>query len=166
MPLANPGDQPVRKAPAYTSEQIAAIVAYLQRVAPGGAAIPTVTTDGGDLQRGSELFLANCAACHGAGATGDSVGGGEIAPSLYEATPVQIGEAIRVGPGVMPAFGDRTLRPEDVDAIASYLVWLRSNGEEGGLQLGRVGAVAEGLVAIVVGLGLIVIVIRLTGAKT
>jgi quinol---cytochrome-c reductase cytochrome c subunit len=165
MPLANPGDQPTRKAPAYTPEQIAAIVAYLQRIGPGGPPIPAVT-ESGDLQRGAELFLDNCAACHGAGATGDSVGGGEIAPGLYEATPVQIGEAIRIGPGVMPAFGDRTLRAEDVDAIAAYLVWLRSNADEGGLQLGRVGAVAEGLVAIVVGLGLIVIVIRLTGAKT
>ncbi len=37
--------------------------------------------------------------------------------------------------------------------LAAYLVWLRDNGDEGGLQLGRVGAVAEGLVAVVVGLG-------------
>ena len=44
-------------------------------------------------------------------------------------------------------------------------MWLRDNGDEGGLQLGRVGAVAEGLVAVVVGLGILVLVLRLTGAK-
>ncbi len=166
MPLGNPADQPERLTPAFSPEEISAIVAYLRAIAPGGPEIPTVDAEGGDLSRGSQLFLDNCAACHGAGASGASVGGGQIAPSLDEASPTQIGEAIVVGPGVMPAFGEQTLTEDDVDAIATYLVWLRDHGSEGGLQLGRVGAVAEGLVAVVVGLGLIVLVIRLTGAKT
>ena len=58
-----------------------------------------------------------------------------------------------MGPGVMPRFSERTLSEHDVNSIAAYLVWVRDNGNEGGLQLGRVGAVAEGLVAAVVGLG-------------
>ncbi len=166
MPLANPGDQPARQEPRFTPEEISAIVAYLSRLAPGGPAIPRISTGGGELAAGAELYLNNCAGCHGAGASGDSVGGGQIAPALDEATPLQIAEAVRIGPGVMPRFGDRTLDADDVESLTDYLIWLRTNGAEGGLQLGRVGAVAEGLVAIVIGLGLLLLVIRLTGSKT
>ncbi len=166
MPMSNPTLQPSRHPVTFTREEMDAIIAYVASIAPGGPAIPDVRPNEGDLPTGAALFLANCAACHGAGASGDSVGGGEIAPSLYLADATQIGEAIRVGPGVMPPFSEHTLSESDVNAIARYLLWLRDHGGEGGLQLGRVGAVAEGLVAAVVGLGLILLAIRLTGSKT
>jgi ubiquinol-cytochrome c reductase cytochrome c subunit len=166
MPLADPNAQPLRHAPAFPPEQIAAIVAYVRSLGPGGPDIPEVDAAAGDLPRGGQLFLQNCAACHGAAAVGDSIGGGQIAPPLGDATDVQIAEAIRVGPGAMPAFGERNLTAADVDAVARYLTWIRSNGGDGGAQLGRVGAVAEGLIALVIGLGSLVIVIRLTGSKT
>lgn len=166
MPLANPGDQPVRDEPKFTPDQTAAIVAYVETIAPGGEPIPTVDPAAGDLARGAEVFLNTCAGCHGAGATGDSVGGGQIAPTINPADPTQIGEAIRIGPGVMPRFGPETIDQADLDSLAAYLLWLRDNGDEGGLQLGRVGAVAEGLVAVVVGLGLLILFLRLTGSKT
>jgi ubiquinol-cytochrome c reductase cytochrome c subunit len=165
MPLANPADQPERGTPKFSPTQIDAIVAYLEAVVPGGEPIPSVDTSQGDLVRGAALFLENCAGCHGAGATGDSVGGGQIAPSLYAPDPQQIAEAIRVGPGVMPPFGAETIDQSDLNSIARYLVWIRTNGDEGGAQLGRVGAVAEGLIAVVIGLGLLVLVLRLTGSK-
>ena len=165
MPLANPADQPRRGEAKFSPDEIDAIVAYLAALVPGGEPIPTVDTSQGDLVRGAALFLENCAGCHGAGGSGDSVGGGQIAPSLTAPDPVQIAEAIRVGPGVMPRFGPETLDQRDVDSIARYLVWIRSNADEGGLQLGRVGAVAEGLVAVVIGLGLLILVLRLTGSK-
>jgi ubiquinol-cytochrome c reductase cytochrome c subunit len=166
MPLANPGDQPVRDEPRFTPDQTAAIVAYVETIAPGGEPIPTVDPAAGDLARGAEVFLNTCAGCHGAGATGDSVGGGQIAPTINPADPTQIGEAIRIGPGVMPRFGPETIDQADLDSLAAYLLWLRDHGEDGGLQLGRVGAVAEGLVIVVVGLGLMILFLRLTGAKT
>jgi ubiquinol-cytochrome c reductase cytochrome c subunit len=166
MPLANPGDQPVRDEPKFTPDQTAAIVAYVETIAPGGEPIPTVDPAAGDLARGAEVFLNTCAGCHGAGATGDSVGGGQIAPTINPADPTQIGEAIRIGPGVMPRFGPETIDQADLDSVAAYLLWLREHGEDGGLQLGRVGAVAEGLVIVVVGLGLMILFLRLTGAKT
>ena len=166
MPLANPGDQPVRAEPKFTPEQTAAIVAYVETIAPGGEPIPTVDPAAGDLARGAEVFLNTCAGCHGAGATGDSVGGGQIAPTINPADPTQIGEAIRIGPGVMPRFGPETIDQADLDSLAAYLLWIRDHGEDGGLQLGRVGAVAEGLVIVVVGLGLMILFLRLTGAKT
>ncbi len=65
----------------------------------------------------------------------------------------------------MPNFGPETIDQADLDSLAAYLLWLRDNGDEGGLQLGRAGAVAEGLVAVVVGLGILILVLRLTGAK-
>ena len=166
MPLANPGDQPVRGEPKFTPDQTAAIVAYVDTIAPGGEPIPTVDPAAGDLARGAEVFLNTCAGCHGAGATGDSVGGGQIAPTINPADPTQIGEAIRIGPGVMPRFGPETIDQADLDSVAAYLLWIRDHGEDGGLQLGRVGAVAEGLVIVVVGLGLMILFLRLTGAKT
>jgi ubiquinol-cytochrome c reductase cytochrome c subunit len=166
MPLANPGDQPVRDEPKFTPDQTAAIVAYVETIAPGGEPIPTVDPAAGDLARGAEVFPNTCAGCHGAGATGDSVGGGQIAPTINPADPTQIGEAIRIGPGVMPRFGPETIDQADLDSVAAYLLWLREHGEDGGLQLGRVGAVAEGLVIVVVGLGLMILFLRLTGAKT
>jgi ubiquinol-cytochrome c reductase cytochrome c subunit len=166
MPLAGPTYEPVRAAPKFTPDEVAAVVAYVETIAPGGPPIPDVVPERGSLSLGSELFLGNCAACHGAGGEGDSVGGGQIAPSLALPTATQMGEAIRTGPGEMPQFSDRTLSDHDVDSLASYLLWLRDNGNEGGLPLGRVGAVAEGLMAVVIGLGILLLVIRLTGSST
>jgi ubiquinol-cytochrome c reductase cytochrome c subunit len=166
MPLADPTAQPTRHPPAFAPDEIAAIVAYVRTLDSGGPNIPSVDAAAGDLPLGGQLFLQNCAACHGAAGVGDSVGGGQIAPPLDVATDVQIAEAIRIGPGSMPQFGERTLTSNDVDAIARYLVWIRTNGSDGGAQLGRVGSVAEGFIALVIGLGALVLVIRLTGSKT
>ena len=166
MPLAAPDDQPNRQPPKFGDEEIDAIVAYLGEIAPGGPPIPDVAVSRGDLPTGASLFLNNCSGCHSAAGIGDSVGGGQIAPDLVPASATQIGEAIRVGPGLMPVFDADNLSERDVDSIAAYLYWLRDNGDEGGAQLGRVGAVAEGLVAFVVGLGFLIVVLRLTGSKT
>ena len=65
----------------------------------------------------------------------------------------------------MPRFGENDLSGAELDSIARYLEWVRDNGDEGGFQLGRVGAVAEGLIALSVGLGVLVLVLRLTGSK-
>jgi ubiquinol-cytochrome c reductase cytochrome c subunit len=166
MPLAYPNAALVRGEPQFSRAEIDAIIAYLSSVRAGGPAIPTLATADGSLSLGQELFQGNCAACHGAAAEGGSVGGGEVAPSLNVATPTQIGEALLTGPGVMPKFGPEQFSEHEVNSLARYIVWLRDNGDRGGLGIGRVGPVAEGFVAWVVGLGLLLIVIRLTGTKT
>lgn len=165
MPLANPDDQPERGEPKFAPEQIDALIAYVASISQGDEQIPVVDPSAGDLALGAEVFLNDCAACHGAGASGDSVGGGQIAPSLSPADATEVGEAVRIGPGVMPRFGPETIDQHELDSVAAYLLWVRDNGDEGGLQLGRIGAVAEGLIAVVVGLGILILVLRLTGAK-
>jgi quinol---cytochrome-c reductase cytochrome c subunit len=166
MPLNQPAQQPVRQAPAFSPAQISAIVAYIASIAPGGPPIPHVDAAAGDLQRGFSVYTGVCSACHGAGATGDSIGGGQIAPPLGRSTPVQIGEAIRIGPGTMPRFGEETFTDDDVNSVARYLGYLDAAKNPGGVPLGRYGPVAEGFVAVMFGFGLLLLVIRLTGTKT
>jgi ubiquinol-cytochrome c reductase cytochrome c subunit len=166
MPLNQPDQEPVRQQPKFSPEQIAAIVEYLQPVVVGGPPISVVDPSAGNLSVGSRAYLEFCAPCHAAGAIGDSVGGGQIAPSLGQALATQIGEAIRTGPGVMPKFGPRTLSDEDVNSIAAYLAYLHSERNPGGFGLDRVGPYTEGFAAVLIGLGLVIVIIRLTGTKT
>jgi ubiquinol-cytochrome c reductase cytochrome c subunit len=166
MPLADPDEQPVRNPPKYSPEEIAAMVAYFASLGPGGPEIPVVTAEEGDPARGRQVYAANCLACHGAAAQGASVGGGAIAPSLGQSTPVQLAEAARIGPGVMPLFDEGVISEEDMDSLVRYVMSLRAGQDLGGLGLGHVGPVVEGLVGWLVGLGLLVVVIRLTGSRT
>ena len=165
MPLANPGDQPTRGEPRFSRDEIGALIAYVSALVPGGEPIPSV-----DPSRATSRSGTSSSSTAARGATAQvrlatRSGGGQIAPSIYPADATEIGEAVRIGPGVMPRFGPETIDQHELDSLAAYLLWLHDNGDQGGLQLGRVGAVAEGLVAVVVGLGILVLVLRLTGAK-
>lgn len=88
-----------------------------------------------------------------------------MAPSLQPSTPVQVAEAIRIGPGVMPTFDPEALDDRQVDSIAGYVGYLHHGGDPGGHGLGRIGPITEGLVAWVIGLGLLVLVIRRLGRE-
>jgi ubiquinol-cytochrome c reductase cytochrome c subunit len=165
MPLGDPLQQPVRQEPKFTQTQIDAIVAYVSARAPGGPAIPSVNLAEGNLPEGFRLFSGVCSACHGAGATGDSVGGGQIAPALGSATPKQVAEAVRSGPGTMPAFGDQNVSDAQLASIIRYVDFLKTSSNPGGLGIDRLGPVAEGFLAVVVGLGLLLLTIYLTGTK-
>lgn len=166
MPLADPSQQPVRTDPRLTPDQIAAITQYLAARFPGGEPIPVVEPQRGDLVRGRQLYSANCLACHGAGVQGGAIGGGRVAPSLHPSTPVQIAEAVRVGPGVMPRFGESTIDDRALDALIRYVLFVKEAETPGGFSLGFLGPVAEGLVAWLVGLGLIYGVLRLGGTQS
>jgi ubiquinol-cytochrome c reductase cytochrome c subunit len=163
MPLAVAGQQPMRQAPVFSRGQIDALVAYVTSLYPDGPPVPRANPAAGDLVRGGRLFTENCAPCHGAAAAGDAVGAGAVAPSLWASTPTEIEEAVRVGPGVMPRFGPDELSQRDLDSIARYLLSLRTRPSPGGLSLGYTGPVAEGFVAWIAGLGLIVLAIRWIG---
>jgi ubiquinol-cytochrome c reductase cytochrome c subunit len=79
---------------------------------------------------------------------------------------VEIAEAMRVGPGTMPVFGETAFTDEEVDAIVRYVVYLQEPEDRGGLAIGRVGPVAEGAVGWIVGLGAMLLLARWIGTKT
>jgi ubiquinol-cytochrome c reductase cytochrome c subunit len=161
MPLPEPG-QPVRRGrPAFPDDQIQALVAYVSSFGPGPSIPPVNVTDGTDLAGGRADYVANCAACHGAGGSGDAVGGGAIAPPLLQTAPQQVGEAIRIGPGQMPAFGADQISDEELSQIAAYLQFLDTpSAAPGGQPVAGVGPVAEGFVGWVVYLGGLLLVTR------
>lgn len=159
MPATQGDRQTQRKPPAYSPARIKDLVAYVASLGPGPP-IPDVVTPPGDLQEGAQLYLDNCAACHSAGGIGGALSLGQDAPTLHEATPVQVAEAIRTGPGQMPVFGPETLTRKQVNSIVEYVQYLEKPENPGGFSLGLVGPITEGLVAILIGLGALMLVSR------
>jgi ubiquinol-cytochrome c reductase cytochrome c subunit len=115
------------------------------------------------VRRGWELYQANCAACHAATGAGNAVGGGFVAVGLAEATDVEIAEAMLIGPGVMPRF---ELTDEERDSIVAYIDYLRRAESPGGAPIGGFGPVAEGFVAVVIGLTAMVLVAMFVGRRS
>jgi ubiquinol-cytochrome c reductase cytochrome c subunit len=164
MPASVPTGQPLHQRALLDDAQIRAVVAYVTRAGGGDPALPVVRA--GDAVRGRTIFVQNCQACHGVSGRGASVGFAEVAPSLLQATPEEIAEAVRSGPGVMPKFGRDTIGDGSVDDVVSYVGLLRYRDGHlgaGGLQLGEIGPVAEGFVGWVFGLGVLVLLCRWLG---
>ncbi len=159
MPLADPQGQAPSKPPAFSDQEIQALVAYVGSLGEG-TPIPNVDVDAGDLVEGGELFRANCAACHGAAAVGGALSYGRYAPSLHDVGTVQIAEAVRVGPGQMPVFDDDVFDEHELNSIVRYVEYLQDPADPGGFSLGRIGPVAEGYVAWVVGIGAVLVFVR------
>lgn len=162
MPFAGePGDQAVRKPPAYGEQEIRDLVAFVGTLGEGPA-IPEVDPRDALLARGHRLFAANCAPCHGATANGGAVGGGSIAPPLTGSEPLVVAEAMLTGPGQMPVFD---LPEEDRDAVVTYVEYLRTAENPGGLAIGGIGPVPEGFVAWLVGAGLLTLIVYVVGRE-
>ena len=159
MPLAAPGAQAVRKPPVFGAADRQALVAYVASLGPGPP-IPAVDPEQGDLARGGELFRLNCAACHGFAGRGGALSYGRHAPPLIEATPLQVAEAIRTGPGQMPVFGSDTLDDHEADSVVRYVSYLHRPDDRGGHGLGHLGPIPEGLVAGIFGLGGVALITR------
>lgn len=166
MPMADPNQPMLRQPPRFSRAEDDALIAYVASLGPGGPPIPAVRPEQGSLARGGELFAGACAPCHGADGQGAAVAQGEVAPSLHEATPTQIAEAVRIGPGPMPKFGDPVIDAGDLDALVRYVIFLGQVPDIGGLSLGHGGPVIEGFVAWLLGLGLMLAAIRLIGTTT
>ena len=166
MPAAQPEPfQPPRKQPAYTPDEIDALVAYVASLGEGPA-IPDVNIAGADVARGGVLYRANCAACHQSAGAGGALSYGNSAPPLKDATSTQVVEAMRIGPGQMPVFNDTTMPAEDATNIAAYVEYLHAPNDRGGEALGGNGPVPEGLVALLVGLGgLVAISVWIVGVR-
>jgi ubiquinol-cytochrome c reductase cytochrome c subunit len=162
MPLAVPGEQPMRNDPLYSEDEIQRLVAYVGSL--GGPGIPTVDPAAGDLSEGERLFTLFCAGCHGKLAVGGTVTGA-LAPSLDQATPVQVAQAIRIGPYVMPRFDEKLLDQGEVDSIVAYVEKTKDADNRGGWDLGGVGPIPEGMVAFFIGLLALILISRLLGER-
>ena len=161
MPAADAEGQTERRPPAYDDATIADLTAYVATL-DDGPAIPNVRTDESLLPRGEELFIANCAPCHGATANGGATGGGWIAPALHDVPDLNVAEAVVTGPGQMPAFD---FEGDDLDALVTYVAYLREAPDPGGFSIGGIGPVPEGLVAWAFGIVALVLVAFLIGRE-
>jgi ubiquinol-cytochrome c reductase cytochrome c subunit len=162
MPLDKPGDEPVRAKPRYPQDEIDALVTYIGSF--GGPPIPDVKPRRGQINEGFEAFTEHCAGCHQAVAKGGVVTGA-FAPDLGEATPTQVGEAVRVGPYIMPLFGHRQIDDRTLDSIARYVELSKDPVNEGGWGIGNLGPVPEGMIAWLLALAALLVVARLIGTR-
>ena len=161
-------DAPSRQAP-YTAILPPADIRSLDRyvtalVAHGGPAIPSVNPRAGNVAHGQELFMENCAACHGWGGAGGVLFDRPV-PKVTEATPSQVGEALRVGPLQMPVFGPNQLSAAQVNDIDAYIQSLKHPHDSGGDPISHLGPVAEGAVAWLIAMVGLILVIRWIGER-
>ncbi|SDZ84463.1 ubiquinol-cytochrome c reductase cytochrome c subunit [Bowdeniella nasicola] len=167
MPMAANAPQAPVKTPTFTSEEIAAMSAFVGSLGPG----PHIPTDDqvdpakGNAAKGMQLFRTNCAMCHNAVGAGGALSRGKVAPPLYEVTPREIYEAMLTGPQSMPVFNEASVTPEGKRDIIAYLVEQR-DPSPGGLSLGSLGPVSEGLWVWVIGLGSLIGLSVWIGAKS
>jgi ubiquinol-cytochrome c reductase cytochrome c subunit len=180
MPLRVPED-PMRRGAAttvYSAADRAAIVSYLRTLGRTGPDVPALPAKpAGGPARGAELYLANCAACHGATGIGGTLSAAQkvgtpagaretFVPEVTKSSRIEVAEAIRVGPGTMPVFGPDTFSDDDVAAVADYVQYLRHPSDPGGLATGHIGPVSEGAIGWIIGLGLLLAVSRWIGTRT
>ena len=159
MPMTQPGTQAARsKTVKFSQEQIDALAAYVASLAPGPS-VPSeeaVDPTKGDPAMGGELFRVNCAMCHNFAGSGGALTRGKYAPSLKDVSGKHIYEAMATGPQSMPVFNDANMSPENKRNIIAFLDTINKQENPGGLTLGSLGPVTEGMFAWVFGLGILV----------
>jgi len=142
MPLSEIGIQPHRSRVLFDDREIRALVAYVASLGKGPA-VPAPGT--GSVSAGQRLFTEHCAGCHQVVGQGGYVTGA-VAPQLLHASPVQVAEAVRIGPYVMPTFSRRQISDRQLDSIIAYVQEAKHPDDRGGWAIGHIGPVPEGLV--------------------
>ncbi|MFE2417710.1 c-type cytochrome [Streptomyces hokutonensis] len=170
MPAQQPGAQIPAKKVIYSQAEIDQLAAYIASLG-AGPAIPTKNEygpEGSDIAKGGELFRTNCAQCHNFTGKGGALTHGKFAPSLEGVAPKHIYEAMQTGPQNMPSFPDTTLSSKNKKDIIAYLNAVNGDNTEspGGLELGGLGPVSEGLFAWIFGLGALIAVAVWVAART
>jgi ubiquinol-cytochrome c reductase cytochrome c subunit len=168
MPLAGPGVQAQRQDEIkFNDEQIAALAAYVASLAPGPA-IPSeedLNTDGANVALGGELFRVNCAMCHNFAGSGGALTRGKYAPTLKGVEGIDVYEAMLTGPQSMPVFNDQNITPENKKNIIAFIDETYNQGNQGGMNLGNLGPVSEGMFIWIFGLGIMVAIAVWLGSK-
>src|SRR5690606_17725330 len=157
MPMVVSGPQAEAKPRQFDNAEIRQLSAFVASLG-AGPSIPTAEQiDGelGDAANGALLFRTNCAMCHGSVGGGGALTQGKFAPALWETDALHIHEAMLTGPQSMPVFNDANIPPEGKRDIIAYLEAQR-DGSPGGLGLGAIGPVSEGMWGWLIGLGIII----------
>ncbi|GAA2521878.1 MULTISPECIES: c-type cytochrome [Streptomyces] len=154
----------------YSQAEIDQLAAYIASLG-AGPAIPTeeqYSPEGADIAKGGELFRNNCAQCHNFTGKGGALTHGKYAPSLEDVDPKHIYEAMLTGPQNMPSFPDSTMSEQNKKDIIAYLGEVNSDKSEspGGMELGGLGPVSEGLFGWIFGLGGLIAVAVWVAART
>jgi ubiquinol-cytochrome c reductase cytochrome c subunit len=157
MPAAASGPQEEQKPAQFSDQETLALAEFVASKAPGPA-IPSKEYLGGNgnAAKGAQLFRTNCAMCHNVAGAGGALTEGKYAPSLSGVSALHIYEAMVSGPQNMPVFNDANITPTQKADIITYLKYLDKNPSPGGLDLGNLGPVSEGLFLWIFGLGSVV----------
>ena len=150
----------------FTPAQIASLAAYVASLGPGPPIPDERFTQGdGNAAHGLELFRVNCAMCHNFAGSGGALSSGKFAPSLRNVTGPHMYEAMVTGPQSMPVFNDKNLSPKDKNDIITYMHQLDKDQNPGGMNLGNLGPVSEGMFVWVFLLGAMIAAAVWLGSK-
>ena len=163
MPLESPEQEPTRNAPIFDERELRALIRYVASLG-AGPPVPNPQPERGSIAKGQRLFTTNCAGCHQIVGAGGFLTGARV-PPLESATPVQIAEAVRLGPYVMPKFDERQLSDADVDSLIAYVLYAKSPDDRGGWSLGHIGPIPEGLVTWLIGVAALVAACLVIGRR-
>jgi ubiquinol-cytochrome c reductase cytochrome c subunit len=143
MPLGNASHQPEPHRTLWSPREIRALTAYVARLGKGPP-IPHPDPASGSPGLGRELFTEHCAGCHQVAAQGGIATGARV-PPIENVPPVEIAEAVRTGPFVMPSFSTRQISDHQLNSIIAYVRSADAH-DKGGWGIGRVGPIPEGMV--------------------
>ena len=176
MPLSSPNEEPEPGPPFFNEDQIADIVAYVNYLdtvhGTPGPGIPDVTPPCG-------AEAANCPTLSE---------GNHVVPSQLRPVPRRFGGWGHAQPRLrgaerasgdahadrrghqgrarpMPSFGPGQFTDQQVSAIADYVRYMSTSNDPGGLGIAHFGPVPEGFVAVIFGLGLLLLVSRFIGNR-
>jgi ubiquinol-cytochrome c reductase cytochrome c subunit len=156
MPLRDPNDQPWRHRSVLSSPQIDALVRYVASLG-NGPPVPTPHPARGKVSQGMQLFTDHCAGCHQISGVGGIVTGARV-PSLARSNAVEIAEAVRTGPYLMPRFSAKQISNRELDSLIRYVELTKSPHDAGGWAIGHLGPISEGLVAwLIAGVALVLV---------
>lgn len=169
MPAQQPGPQVEAKPVIYSQAEIDQLAAYVATMGPG----PSVPTSSqyapGNVAAGGELFRSNCAQCHNFAGSGGALSEGKYAPPLQGVSAKHIYEAMLTGPQQMPSFPDSTMpqqQKQDIIAFVQHTTNQAKNPNYGGLTLGSLGPVTEGLFGWIFALGALIGIAIWIAART
>jgi ubiquinol-cytochrome c reductase cytochrome c subunit len=163
MPLDDAHDQPVRSPVQFSDPERKALVAYVASLGKGPP-VPNPDPSAGSIGEGRALFTEHCSGCHQVVAEGGIMPGAK-APPLDKASPVEIAEAVRIGPYVMPSFPKQQITDAQLNSIIAYVEYTKDPTDRGGLGISHLGPFPEGIVTWFIGALLLVAVCMLIGER-